>query len=178
MSNIVTRITNFERSQWWVLLIDGILTILFGIAAILLPGLTLLVLVYLFGAYALVDGIFTIVAAFQQRKVNSEWWWTLIEGIAGVIVGLLVFFWPGVTSLVMFYLIAAWAFVTGIFALAAGLLSRSWLAVLGGFLWVVLGIIFFAHPVAGILSILWLLGVFAIVIGVVQVVHAFQVRSA
>lgn len=178
MSNIVTGITNFERSQWWVLLIDGILTILFGIAAIVWPRLTLLVLVYLFGAYALIDGIFTIVAAFQVRKVSSDWGWMLIGGIAGLIVGLLVFFWPGITSLVLFYLIAAWAFVTGIFELSAGLLARSWLLVLGGFLSVILGIIFFTHPVAGILTIIWLLGVFAIVIGVVKVVHAFQVRSA
>ena len=177
MSNIATGITNFERSHWWILLIDGILTVLFGIAAIVWPRLTLLVLVYLFGAYALVDGIFTIVASFQVRRVSSEWWWTLIGGIAGVILGLLVFFWPGVTSLVMFYLIAAWAFLTGIFGMVAGLLSRSWLLVLGGILLVILGIIFFAHPVAGILSILWLLGVFAIVIGAVKVVHAFQVRS-
>lgn len=178
MSNIATGITNFERSHWWVLLIDGILTILFGIAAIFWPGLTLLVLVYLFGAYALVDGIFTIVAAFQVRKVSSDWGWMLIGGIAGVIVGLLVFFWPRITSLVLFYLIAAWAFVTGIFEFSAGLLVRSWLLVLGGILSVILGIIFFTHPVAGILSIIWLLGVFAIAIGLVQVVRAFQMRSA
>jgi uncharacterized membrane protein HdeD (DUF308 family) len=171
-------ISTFERSHWWVLLITGILSILFGIAVFVWPGISLLILVYLFGAYILVDGILAIIASFQERKTNSGWWWLLIGGIAGVIVSFIVFFWPGVTSLLMFYFIAAWAFITGIFEIVSGFMQKAWLLVLAGALSVILGIIFFAHPVAGILSILWLLAAFAIVSGIVQIVHAFQIRSA
>ncbi len=171
-------ITGFERSYWWVLLIIGILSVLFGIAIFVWPAISLLVLVYLFATYILIDGILAIVASFQERKTNSGWWWLLIGGIAGVIVSLIVFFWPGVTSLVMFYFIAAWAFITGIFEIVSGFMQRAWLLVLAGILSVILGIIFFAHPVAGILSILWLLAAFAVVSGIVQIVHAFQIRSA
>lgn len=171
-------ITGFERSYWWVLLITGILSILFGIVLFVWPGKTLLVLIYLFGAYILVDGILAIIASFMERKINPGWWWLLIGGIAGVIVSFIVFSSPGATSLVIYFFIAAWACITGIFEIVSGFMRRAWLAVLAGVLSVILGIIFFAHPVAGILSILWLLALFAIASGIVQIVHAFMMRSA
>jgi len=171
-------ITDFERSYWWVLLITGILSILFGIVLFVWPGKTLLVLIYLFGAYILVDGILAIIASFMERKINPGWWWLLIGGIAGVIVSFIVFSSPGATSLVIYFFIAAWACITGIFEIVSGFMRRAWLAVLAGALSVILGIIFFAHPVAGILSILWLLALFAVASGIVQIVHAFMMRSA
>lgn len=177
----VTTMRQMSRSYWWLLLLRAIVAVLFGIAAITWPGLTLIFLVYLFGAYALLDGIMTIVVALQERSVFARWWLLLIGGIAGIILGLMVFFWPGVTSLVLFYLIAAWAVVTGIFEIIAAFTRSAagfeWPLVLGGILSIILGIIFFTHPVASILSIVWLLGVFAIIYGLVLFVRAFQFRS-
>ena len=176
-----TTMRQVSRSYWWLLIIRAIVAILFGISAIFWPGLTLLFLVYLFGAYALIDGIVSVVVALQERNAYSRWWVLLIGGIAGIILGILVFFWPGVTSLVLFYLVAAWAVVTGIFEVIAAFSVRAmgveWWLVIGGVLSIILGIIFFLHPVASILSIVWLLGVFALIYGVIQIVRAIQFRS-
>jgi uncharacterized membrane protein HdeD (DUF308 family) len=99
---------------WWTFLVRGVLAILFGIAAFVWPGATLLVLVYLFAIWAIVDGVSTLVSAFQERG-RAYWWVALIEGIVGVAAGIVAIAWPGITALVLLFLIAAWAVVTGIF---------------------------------------------------------------
>jgi uncharacterized membrane protein HdeD (DUF308 family) len=153
--------------------------VLFGLAALFWPGLTLLVLVYIFGAYALVEGIIAIYLSFQERRMQTNWWMLLLEGIAGVILGILVFIWPGITSLVLLYLIAAWAVITGIIELVAAFTTRmGWLLALAGALSILLGIVLFARPIAGILSLVWLIGIYAIIWGILLIVRAFQARSA
>lgn len=176
-----TSVRQLSRSYWWMLLVRAIVALLFGIVAIISPAFALLFLVYLFAAYVLIDGILAVVVALQERTAYSRWWVLLLGGISGIILGLLAFFWPGVTSLVLFYLVAAWAVVTGIFDVIAAFSVRArgveWLLVLGGVLSIIIGIIFFLHPVASILAIVWLLGVFAIVYGVILIVRAIQFRS-
>src|SRR6266699_819490 len=176
--NMLSR-TQVPGQPWWSLLARGIIAVLFGLAALFWPGLTLLVLIYIFGAFALVEGIITIYLSFQVRDMQTNWWMLLLEGIAGVILGILVFIWPGITALVLLFLIAAWAVITGIIELVAAFtVGMGWLLALAGVLSIVLGIILFARPVAGILSLVWLIGIYAIIWGILLIVRAFQARSA
>src|SRR5918911_425551 len=100
--------------HWWLLLLRGILAILFGIIALAAPGIALLAFIYLFAAYAILNGITAIVVSLQERRFLRHWWALLLEGILGIIFGILAFAWPGETALILLYLVAAWALVTGI----------------------------------------------------------------
>src|SRR5512142_3336274 len=99
---------------WWLFALRGIAAIIFGVLALIVPGVTLFVLVAFFGAYALVDVILAVVHYLQHREENRRWWVLLLEGLAGVIVGILTFVWPGLTLFTLYYLIAIWALVTGV----------------------------------------------------------------
>src|ERR1700758_247577 len=98
--------------NWWALALRGFAAVLFGLLTFFLPGITIATLVLLFGAYALVDGLFNIVAFF---RVASHHWALLIEGVIGVIAGILTFAWPAITEIALLFLIAFWAVFTGIF---------------------------------------------------------------
>lgn len=178
---MITTTSQISRAYWWSLVIRGIVALLFGIAALLSPLVVGLFLIFLFGAYALLDGILAIIVSLQARQVSSRWWVLLIGGIAGIILGLFAFFQPGVTAVVLFWIIAAWLVITGIFeiisAFTLGALGIEWLLVVIGVLSIIVGVIFFIHPTSSILAIVWLLGVFAIIYGIVQIVRAIQFRS-
>ncbi|MBE3559707.1 MAG: HdeD family acid-resistance protein [Ktedonobacteraceae bacterium] len=170
------------RQYWWSLLIRGIVAILFGLAALFWPRLTLLVLVTLFGAFALIDGIVAVFVSLQERETAPRWWMLLLEGLAGIIIGLVTFFWPGITAFALLYLIAAWAIITGIFEIAAGFaMNRAfgfeWTLIIVGILSVLLGIFLAFQPVAGLLAIVWVIGIYALIAGILLIVRAFQFRS-
>ncbi len=180
--NVITS-TQVSRHYWWILGIRGLLAVLFGLAAIVWPRLTLLVLVLLFGAYALVDGVIAVVVSLQVRRVFTRWWVLLLEGLVGIIAGLLTFLWPGITALALLYVIAAWAIVTGVFEIAAAFSGRApagqeWALALAGVLSVLLGVLLAILPGVGLLSLVWLIGVYAIVFGILLLIRAFQLRSA
>ncbi len=174
---MINTVTGTAQHNWWLMLLRGIFAIIFGLIALLVPRIALLALIYVFAAYALVDGILAVVVAVAERRSLPRWGWLLVEGVAGIIVGILAFAWPGVTALVLLYFVAAWAIVTGVMEIAAAVTIGSWLAGLAGVLSIVFGIILFVHPGAGLLSILWLVGIYAIVFGIVLIVHAFQLHS-
>ena len=160
----------------------GLIAVLFGILTFIYPGISLTALVYLFGAYALVDGLFTIISAFNAPKGYRHWWVLLLGGVLGTIAGVLSFILPGITALVLLYLIAAWAIVTGIFEIAAAIRLRKeitgeWLLALGGVLSVLFGILLIAFPSTGALAVLWLIGAYAIVFGVLLIVLGFRLRK-
>ena len=169
--------------NWWALALRGLAAILFGILAFAWPGITLFVLVIFFGAYLLVDGIFAIVAAVRAAGEEARWWLLLIEGILGVVAGLVAFFWPGLTALALLYLIAAWAIVTGIMEIVAAIRLRrelvgEWALILSGVLSFIFGVLLVVIPArAGLLSLTWLIGIYAIAFGVIMLVLAFRVRG-
>ena len=178
--NVITG-TPMSR-YWWMLAIRGVIAVLFGIAAIVWPSLTALVLVYLFGAFALLDGIVAVVVSVQERAIAPGWWVLLIGGIVGILIGILTFFSPIVAALALLYLIAAWAIITGVLEIAAAFsmrraLALEWTLGIAGILSILLGILLAFRPVSGILAVVWIIGVYAIVFGVLLIIRAFQFRS-
>ena len=140
--------------NWWALALRGLVAVLFGLLTFLLPGITLATLVLLFGAYALVDGIFNVIAFF---KVASHQWALLIEGVIGIIAGVLTFAWPAITAFVLLYLIAFWAIFTGIFEIIAAIrlrkaISNQWLLLLMGVLSLLFGLLILYAPGTGALA--------------------------
>jgi uncharacterized membrane protein HdeD (DUF308 family) len=168
--------------HWWLLLIRGILAILFGIIALAAPGIALLAFIYVFAAYAILDGITAIVVSFREQSFLRTWWVLLLEGLVGIIFGILAFAWPGETALVLLFLVAIWALVTGVMEIGSafivpGSAGQRWGLGLAGLLSIIFGIILIVHPGGGLLAILWLVGIYAIVFGVSLIIYAFQVRS-
>jgi uncharacterized membrane protein HdeD (DUF308 family) len=168
-------------SAWWILAIRGAAAIVFGVLALVWPGITILALVIVFGAYAIVDGVFALVGAIRGVPGESRPWLALV-GVLGIVAGILVFVWPGITTLVLLMLIAAWFVVTGIFEIVAAIrlravLENEWMTVVSGVLSVVFGILLFIWPVRGAIALAWLIGVFAIVYGAALLVAAFRMRG-
>jgi uncharacterized membrane protein HdeD (DUF308 family) len=180
--NVITG-AQVSRNYWWLMGIRGILAVLFGLAAIVWPRLTLFVLVILFGAYALVNGVIAVIVSLQESRNFRHWWVLLLEGLAGIAVGVLTFIWPAITALALLYLIAAWAIVTGVFEIAAAFsgwlpLAMEWTLALAGVLSVLFGVLLAILPGVGLLSLVWLIGLYAIVFGVVLIIRAIQFRTA
>jgi uncharacterized membrane protein HdeD (DUF308 family) len=168
--------------NWWMYALRGLVAIIFGIVALTWPGQTLQALVLVFGAYALVDGLFAIFAGIAARGTFDRWWAVLLEGVAGVVIGLLTFFWPGITAFVLLYFIAAWAIITGIFEIVAAIQLRSvitgeWMMILGGVLSILFGVLLVVFPGAGALSVVWLIGIYATIFGISEIVLAFRLRG-
>jgi uncharacterized membrane protein HdeD (DUF308 family) len=168
--------------NWWLYAVRGVAAVIFGLLALIWPGQTMLALVLVFGAYALVDGIFAVFAGIASRRYFDRWWAVLLEGIAGMVIGLLTFFWPNITALVLMYFIAAWALVTGIFEIVAAIQLRrvitgEWMLILGGLLSIVFGVLLFAFPGAGAVCLVWLIGIYAVVFGISEIIFAFRLRS-
>ena len=167
--------------NWWMVALRGVLGILFGLIALVWPGITLLVLVALFGAYALVDGIFAVVAAFRAGRSRFRWW-LVLEGIAGISAGIATVFWPQITALVLLVLVAAWAIVTGVLEIVAAIRLRKvitgeWVLALTGVLSVGFGVLLLLFPGPGALSLVWLIGAYALAFGILLLVLAFRLRS-
>jgi len=168
--------TQFAR-LWWVILLRGLFAILFGVLAFAYPGLTLASLVMVYGIFVCADGL---VALFGG--MGNSLWPSLLVGLAGVAAGLLTFFYPGVTALVLLYFIAAWAIVKGVFEIAIALKLRKviegeWALILAGVLSVAFGILVFLFPGAGAVSVIWIIGAYALAFGVLLVMVSFKVKK-
>jgi uncharacterized membrane protein HdeD (DUF308 family) len=163
--------------NWWAIALRGVAAILLGIAAFALTGITLLVLLAVFVAYLFIDGVFALVAGVRGRS-----WILAIEGALGIIVGVIALVWPNVTLLALALLIAAWAILTGIAELAAAVSLRrvirgEWLLALGGVLSIVFGIVVALFPAAGLFAIVYVIGAYALVWGVILLALAFRLRG-
>lgn len=167
---------------WWVFVLRGALGILFGILMFVWPGIALLTLVFLFGAYALAEGIVSIVGAFQRAEVRAWPRWALVLwGLVSVAAGLIAFFMPGLTALTLLFVIAAWAIVTGIVQVVAAIRLRreiegEWLLGLAGVLSIVFGILVMAYPGAGALAVVLWIGAYAVVFGALLVALGLRLR--
>jgi uncharacterized membrane protein HdeD (DUF308 family) len=172
-----------ETGHWWALGLRGVIAILFGLAALLRPGIALGALILLFGAYALVDGVFAIVGVFGGTRGGTPRWLLFIEGVAGILAGLIAFVLPGLTAVVLLYLIAAWALVTGVFEVATAIRLRQeitgeWALIIGGAFSILFGVILaVVGPAVGLLSLIWLIGVYALAFGILLLITAFRVRG-
>jgi uncharacterized membrane protein HdeD (DUF308 family) len=170
------------RHPWWALAIRGFAALIFGLLTFLIPGVTIALLVLWFGAYALVDGIFSIIAAWRSPDGRARWGSLLIEGIAGIVAGVLTFLWPHITATVLVFLIAGWAVVTGVFEIVAAirlrrLIANEWALIAMGVLSVIFGLFVFVAPIAGAIAIAFTIGAYAIIFGVLLLVLAFRMRS-
>jgi uncharacterized membrane protein HdeD (DUF308 family) len=170
-----------SSGNWWTLLLRGMAALLFGLFALVWPGITLAVLVIIYGAYALVDGIFTIIAGF--RSVDGRRRALLLaEGIIGVIAGLIALAWPGITAVALLYIISLWAILGGLLRIVTAILLRreiqnEWAMAASGALSVLLGVILGVLPGVGLLSLTWLIGVFALGVGATLIWLSFKVRG-
>jgi uncharacterized membrane protein HdeD (DUF308 family) len=170
-------------TQYWrMLLVRGIAALVFGILAIVWPDLTVVVLVLLFGAYALVDGVSVLIAVLTKSDgtAGRRGWLTVI-GIVSVASGLVTFAWPGITALVLLYVIASWAIVKGVVEMVVAVryrreMRREWLLALVGVLSVAFGLSLMVWPGDGALALTWVIGWFAIMTGVVVIGEGLRVR--
>ena len=174
-------VTDLARN-WWLLAIRGVAGILFGIGAFVWPSATLAALVLLFGAYVFVDGIFAVAAGIAMRRQMSRWWLIVLEGVAGIILGVLTFQSPDTTALVLLTFIAAWSIITGVFEIATAVqlrkvIDNEWLMILSGMLSILFGIVLIALPGPGALSIIWLLGSYGLLFGILTLILSFRLRS-
>ena len=166
--------------HWWVIALRGLAAVLFGVLAFVWPGMTLAVLVLLFGAYALVDGILAIVVAARGGTDNRL---VLgLEGVVGVLAGLATFVFPGLTALVLLYIIAFWAVLTGVLEVVAAVrlrrvITNEWGLIIGGILSVLFGIVLIVSPGAGALAVVFLIGAYAVLFGVSLLMLSWRLRS-
>lgn len=169
------------RNWRWVVL-RGVVAILFGILTFFNPGITLAVLVLLFGAYALVDGVFLVASAIANRHGEPRWVALLAGGVLGIAIGLVTFFSPQTTAIGLIALIALWAIVTGVAEIAAAIRLRKvitdeWLFILAGILAVTFGVLLFFAPGPGALAMVLWIGAYAVASGILLVAFGFRLRN-
>lgn len=167
--------------NWGLILLRGALAILFGVLAFIWPGITLLTLVFLYGAFALLDGGLSLVAAIRGGTPAPRWWLALV-GVFGIAAGVLTLFWPQITALVLLMFIAAWAVVTGALQVWGALKLRNeiegeWLLIASGLLSVAFGILLVIWPGAGALAMVLVIGSFAILYGGLLIGFALRLRK-
>jgi uncharacterized membrane protein HdeD (DUF308 family) len=163
--------------NWWTFLLRGIVAVLFAVMAFLWPGLTLAALVLVWGAFALVDGVFAMVTGAKSR-----WWSVAIFGLFGIAAGLIAFFLPGITALTLLMIVAAWAIVRGVLEIVAAIrlrreISGEWLLVLAGVASIAFGVLMAMYPGAGAVALIWLIGLQALVAGVLLIGLSFRLRA-
>jgi uncharacterized membrane protein HdeD (DUF308 family) len=165
--------------NWWLIALRGVLGVVFGLIALILPFATILALVLLFSAYMLVDGVFAIYAAVRAARQRENWRFMAFQGAASIVTAVLAFLWPGLTVFAFVLLIAAWSIVTGCLMLAAAVRTEEgrWWLILGGAAATAFGILMILAPLAGAVVLTWWLGSFALVFGVALIILAFKLRS-
>src|SRR4051812_17329883 len=168
--------------NWWLVMLRGIAGIVFGVLAFVWPGLTLLTLVLFYGAYALVDGVLALVAAFTGGAKPVPSWWLILIGIAGIAAGAVTFLWPGITALVLIFFIGGWAIAHGIFEIVGAIklrkeIDNEWWLILAGALSVIFGLIVLISPGAGALGLIWMIGTYSIIFGAMLVGLSLRLRK-
>ncbi len=167
--------------NWWLLLLRGVAAILFGVLAFVWPGMTLLTLVMFYGAFVLIDGALAITAALTGGTPAPRWWLAII-GLLGIAIGIMTLAWPGLTALMLLLFIAGWAIATGIFQILGAIrlrkeIDNEWLLIAGGVLSVLFGLFLASQPATGALALLYAIGFYAILYGVLLVGLSLRLRK-
>jgi len=170
------------KRHWWVPVIRGIAAIVFGVIAFVYPGLTVAVLVLLFGAWVLIDGIFRVIGAIGHRASDKEWGFDLIIGIVGIIIGFLTFHAPQITALALIIYIAAWALMIGATEIALAIKLRreikgEWFLILMGLVSIVFAVMLLWNPAVGAAALIWIMAWYAVILGVLGIIFGFRLRS-
>jgi len=182
MSATVNAMSMFDKKHWWAIALRGFVALIFGIVVLAWPAIALFILTIAFGAYVFVDGIFTLVAAVNYKAGAGRRTWLFIRGIAGIIVGLIALFWPAITALALVIIIAAWALVTGVMELVFAFKANQdsairWMFAISGILSLILGALMVAQPLIGALVIVWIIGAYAVLAGILLIILGFRLRS-
>jgi uncharacterized membrane protein HdeD (DUF308 family) len=175
MADLLTR-------KWWLLALRGLAAVLFGVLAFIWPGITLLTLVYLFGFYALINGVLAFVHAYYAPKGFPKFGGLIFEGLFSIGAGVIAFITPGITALALVLLIAAWAIVTGIVEIVAAVrlrkvITHEWLLILAGIASLAFGVLLVISPAPGAVALVWWIGAFALAFGVLLISLAFRMRN-
>ena len=162
-------------------MVRGFLALAFGLLAWAWPGMTLFVLIVLFGAYAFADGIFALVSAVRRARAHERWWPVALEGIFGIAAGVVTFFVPAAAAITLLVVIAAWALSTGVLEVVAAIRLRKqvkgeWLLALSGILSVAFGVLLIMRPGAGLLALVWLIAAYTVAYGVVMIALSIRLR--
>jgi len=174
-------LTRLAQSWYWIAL-RGLFAVLFGIFAFIWPGITLAVLVLVWGAYAIADGVMALIAAYSMHEEGKPMGALIVVGILGIAAGIVTFFWPGMTALVLLLFIASWAVLMGIFQIAAAIrfrkhIDNEWLLGLSGAVSILFGVLMFLQPGAGALAVVWLIGSFSLFFGVLLIALGFRLKG-
>ena len=172
----------FTRN-WWIMLLRGIAGIVFGIAAFVWPGLTVLALTLLYGAFAMADGILSLGAAVSGTGEKSiPTWWLVLIGLLGIAAGIVAFLWPGLTAFALVIMIGAWAVTIGVLEIIGAIWLRKeiedeWLLIAAGLLSLLFGLALLLRPGAGALALAWAIGAFAIASGILHILFALRLKG-
>ena len=167
--------------NWWMFLIRGVLALIFGIVALVFPAAAFLSLVIIFGAFALVDGLFALISAFTSSAKRENWWWLILEGVFGILIGLFTLFQPVAMGEAWLILIGVWAIVTGIFEVITAIRIRKliegelWL-IIGGLVSVAFGVLVLVYPMSGAFAVGFVIGIYAIIFGAMFIMLALGLR--
>jgi len=180
---IASAILGKLAENWWLLLLRGLAAIAFGVIAFFWPGITLLSLTYLWGAYALADGVFSLWAAIAGPSGDaSSRWWLALMGVVSILASAVAFFWPGVTALVLLMFIAAWAIVIGALLIYGAIelrkvIANEWWLILSGVLSIAFGVLMVLRPGAGAVAVIWTIAWYAIVFGGLLIGLALRLKK-
>ena len=165
--------------NWWLIALRGVLGVIFGVIALVMPVATILALVLLFSAYMVVDGAIAIYAAIRAARKQEGWGFLLFQGIASLAAAAIAFVWPGLTVVAFVLLIAAWSIVSGCLMLAAAMRTEQarWWLVLGGAAALLYGFLMIVAPLSGAVVLTWWLGAFALVFGAALIILSLKLRS-
>lgn len=168
--------------RWWVLLLEGVAAIILGITAVLWPGITLVSLVWVFAAFSMIQGVAEVVLGMRGEPDGTIWWTMIFLGVLALAAGIVAFAWPGLTAIVLLYVIAASAIVRGVFAIAAAIALRKqiddeWVLALSGVLSIAFGAILVARPGAGALAMVLLIGAYMMALGVMAIALSLRLRK-
>ena len=168
--------------NWWLLLLRGLLAVAFGVLLFTRPSISVAILITFFGAYSLVDGVFSAYSAISQRSQHEHWVLMLVGGLSGIAIGLITFYSPGITAIVLLFYIAIWSIIIGIsqiimaVKLRAEIKGEFWLG-LAGLVSVLFGMYLIYNPGAGILSVIWVLAAYAVLFGFLMIALSLRVKG-